>query len=1025
MKKGQRYLAGGLRALILAVGLCGASLAQVQVVNMVPTSNSGEIARDSEPNVAVDPKNPLSVAASAFTPDPNGTLTGVLYFSTDGGQTWNLTPAFVPGSAVSGCNTCCASTFCDVSLRFGGSSSLLYLGALTVDNNNNVNLDIGQITNIATNARNYTSLVTRSGVSNTNIHDQPWVEATTVLEFAGQGNDHAYVGNNDTNQANRTATVDTSLNPVPPAPAGFTGGVVEGVNTCGRDAPSIRPAIHLAGTVYAAFYRWTANCGNAVKTADVVVVRDDNWATGPNPFQALHDSGNNSIGQRVITGVPIPYLQNLGNQRVGSSIAIAVDPNLGPNNSQTVYVAWGDGNTGATYTLHVRHSTDSGQTWDNNDLRTINNATNPGLAINSHGKVAFLYQQSVNGRWQTIVERTTNAFGNHQDSTLANVPDQKGPNYNGSNPIGDYANMIAIGKDFYGIFSAFNTADNNNFPSGLVPYARYADFGQHKLFADAGHMMPVQDSIDPFFFHITEVAPDKDFYVRDWTNSGTDHDNGQEPSTNTYFWNTSDVWNRATNSAGMPNGNDQYATDPMQAGMGASGDNFAFVRVHRNATGSTAAVTAHFLVSPFGTGSNFQDAGMGADPPLNFGVNDSELTLASGYLWHQDPTASTHACIAVEITGPNDGFIPPGLVNTAPGWPAGVAIVEDNNKAQRNLDVSNNMADNGMADYALIHNAATFTRDMVLRYEAPKGAQVRDARIEMVGGETRAFRSGDAVVLKNMRPGENRWLGLRMTQPKGEPVPVTFYELDKGREVNGFTIVARPVSLPEAIRGNLTDHAHVFRRLAASFKVEVGDSGGDAADALLKRERISPAEYLGFLKEHSQAMNAAVAAAMKNQQAADVFGVQKTQEALLRAIGDGKVAEALSNHSILLHQLDAFTTMLQKAGGDPADIGQMVRWQEELYRTQARLQRLECARYVVEESRAFLRRYAGRAAGADAYSELMRKLGPCFRKTAETLEKGHGELERAADEIQRRLQSPAGLEKAHREFLLKLQDIAR
>ena len=42
--------------------------------------------------------------------------------------------------------------------------------------------------------------------------------------------------------------------------------------------------MHLAGTVYTAFYRWTANCGNAVKSADVVVVRDDNWATGPNPF---------------------------------------------------------------------------------------------------------------------------------------------------------------------------------------------------------------------------------------------------------------------------------------------------------------------------------------------------------------------------------------------------------------------------------------------------------------------------------------------------------------------------------------------------------------------------------------------------------------------------------------------------------------------------------------------------------------------------------------------------------------------
>src|SRR5271155_5062331 len=72
--------------------------AQVSVVDMVPASNSGETNRDSEPSLAVNPANPSVLTASAFTPDPGGTLTGVLYFSIDGGQTWQLTPAFVPAS---------------------------------------------------------------------------------------------------------------------------------------------------------------------------------------------------------------------------------------------------------------------------------------------------------------------------------------------------------------------------------------------------------------------------------------------------------------------------------------------------------------------------------------------------------------------------------------------------------------------------------------------------------------------------------------------------------------------------------------------------------------------------------------------------------------------------------------------------------------------------------------------------------------------------------------------------------------
>src|SRR5215468_7685923 len=45
----------------------GVAAAQVSVVNMVPTSNSGETNRDAEPNLAIDTASPLMLAASAFT----------------------------------------------------------------------------------------------------------------------------------------------------------------------------------------------------------------------------------------------------------------------------------------------------------------------------------------------------------------------------------------------------------------------------------------------------------------------------------------------------------------------------------------------------------------------------------------------------------------------------------------------------------------------------------------------------------------------------------------------------------------------------------------------------------------------------------------------------------------------------------------------------------------------------------------------------------------------------------------------
>lgn len=44
----------------------------IKVVNIIPRSLSGETNQDSEPNIAVNPANPLQIAASAFTPSPMG-----------------------------------------------------------------------------------------------------------------------------------------------------------------------------------------------------------------------------------------------------------------------------------------------------------------------------------------------------------------------------------------------------------------------------------------------------------------------------------------------------------------------------------------------------------------------------------------------------------------------------------------------------------------------------------------------------------------------------------------------------------------------------------------------------------------------------------------------------------------------------------------------------------------------------------------------------------------------------------------
>ena len=63
---------------------------------------------------------------------------------------------------------------------------------------------------------------------------------------------------------------------------------------------------------------------------------------------------------------------------------------------------------------------------------------------------------------------------------------------------------MAIDRSFFGVFSANNTPNNANFPSG-VQYQRNADFAQQVLL-DLDNKTEVDISIDPFFFDVTPAA---------------------------------------------------------------------------------------------------------------------------------------------------------------------------------------------------------------------------------------------------------------------------------------------------------------------------------------------------------------------------------------------------------------------------------------------------------------------------------------------------------------------------------------
>jgi hypothetical protein len=477
----QSSLTAGVLRLAVLVAVLASSSARAQtvtLVDMIPNARSNETDRDSECNVAVNPANPLQIAASAFTPNPMGATICPIFISTDGGQSWLLNDV-LPGGFKTG----------DTTIRFGTTSGVLYGGILRTDNSHLNILRKPDFT--APGAMDI--LVDRPN------DDQPYVEAATVPSGPGAGADRVYIGNNDFLQAGgATGTVDQSLDAATaPAPAGFAPAPIEPRTTLGQDAPSIRPAVHLDGTVYCAYLGWRSNSGSDI-LMDVVVARDDHWAAGPTPYRDLIDPVDTRPGTRVVINTLVfPLNSFVGTQRTGSNLSIAVDP----RSSSTVYLAWADGTSTSTYTIHVRRSTDRGAHWSG-DLKSVVQAINPSVAVNSDGMVGFLYQKLTTPaggpRWETHLELSANAFGSVNDRLLANVPDSNGA-YTGPNPIGDYTHLMAVGRHFYGVFSGNNTPDLANFPLG-VTYQRNHDFTTKQLKDLAGN--PVNPSIDPFFVKV-------------------------------------------------------------------------------------------------------------------------------------------------------------------------------------------------------------------------------------------------------------------------------------------------------------------------------------------------------------------------------------------------------------------------------------------------------------------------------------------------------------------------------------------
>jgi hypothetical protein len=446
------------------------------VVDIIPESLSGETVNDSEPNLAVNPANPLEIEASAYTEEPLKGNIAPIFTSTNGGETWSCR-SIIPSP----------QQVFDITLRFSGAANHFYVSTL-LNTPRPFPLLIGRSDDVAR-RRSLDHLADRGGKG----ADQPYIAATTV-----EARDRIFVGEKDYNSpTSKTAAIDRSLDG---SPGSFAQIAIEHRST-GRDSCEVRPAISGDGkTVYAAFNHVTHEKGD-VLTADVVLVRDDDGGNSSAPFTSLTDPEDHTPGLRVVKNRTFNWNHPmLGKDRLGGDLAVAVDP----RDAHKVYLVWIEQVGNVHPTLHLRYSKDAGVTWST-DVRTITDAKNPGLAVNENRTVGFLYQQVIkpaDGKdtWTTNFEQSNDDFTTDPNVlTLATFPvDEFEPGERGQPFLGDYLHLMAVGDYFYGIFSSSNVPDLSRFPCKVI-FQRHVDFKTKKLLNDGKYVAP---SIDPYFFKV-------------------------------------------------------------------------------------------------------------------------------------------------------------------------------------------------------------------------------------------------------------------------------------------------------------------------------------------------------------------------------------------------------------------------------------------------------------------------------------------------------------------------------------------
>jgi hypothetical protein len=274
-----------------------------------------------------------------------------------------------------------------------------------------------------------------------------------------------------------------------------------------------------------------------------------------------------------------------------------------------------------------------------------------------------------------------------------------------------------------------------------------------------------------------------------------------------------------------------------------------------------------------------------------------------------------------------------------------------------------------------------------------------------------------------MAPGENRWIRVSFRPPKGKPgetVALFFDEMVSGRAVNGFGIGARIGTDAQVMTSALERCRSVFTRLAALKGPEGAAEVAEAAAGLLRKKNANLKGLAEFIVTHGSSIGAIAKTHSRETDPKDNFELRKAAEALLLQAKKSSVLDMAVALTRLLERLDTLLTVLELARGDPADILQNLRWQRDIYSRSPRLLSIDGAEELVTLAAEFVTACGERRARMRDYPKIIEKMLSGFVATARALDSKS--LNTIVERIRENLDSLAGLQKTHREFLLAIDN---